>query len=631
MALDRFLMPVSGDTDLRWRDAAGEDVGRRAFNAGKFVFDQQASRELELVKLSLLYGGYRPGSRLGAAATAFLDRVTKATTAAPKLSLNAVRAVIDTATAKVTSQDVRPSYLTAGGDWSRQRQAKQMERFSDGQLAAAKFRSLGPTIFRDAAWGDIGIAHVYAGEEEPVVERVLPWEIGVDYEDGRYGNPWQMFRRKWISKDELMARFPKSRSEIADAGGSSADGSTQADSLTQQVMVIEAWYRAAPGRKGRHVIAVENHALLDEEWSRRGFPFAFVRYSEAIEGFYGLGIGHHLKGNQLEINDYLDAIQEHVRKMAVHIGISESSRIVQEHVNNRIMSVIKFADRPPVNVQIGDLPVALVQRLETAYRHCFEQEGVPIADSQSASRPGLNSEPSIRANRDIGTERFSVASKAYEQFVLDVSELLIEAGKEVAKRRGGGYVVLVPGKRYAQRLDFKQVDLKRDQYILRPYPTGSLPRDYSGRLATVQDWLKMGAIDPTTALRLLDLPDTDAALSLKDASLEFVLHELELLLDGERPQEPGPYHPLQQCVEMGTATWQRAAQDGAPEDVLDAVDRWVVACQYRLQQGEPPPNQALPPDQAPPMPGGPPQARPEALPTSPLLPQAAPSQPPMAA
>jgi hypothetical protein len=630
MALERFQMPGIGDTDLRWRDADAEDVGRRAYNAGVYVFDEQASRELELVKLSMLYNGFRPGARFGAQATAFLDRVTKPASTAPKLSLNAVRAVVDTAVAKVTGLDVRPSYLTEGGDWREQRMAKQLEKFSDAQLFKAKARTLGPTIFRDACWGDIGIAHVYAGETEPVVERVLPWEIAVDYEDGRYGNPWQIFRRKWISKDELMARFPRSRDEISVAGASDPSGrmaatTPQGDSLTQQVMVIEAWYRAAPGRKGRHVIAIENHALLAEEWTRDHFPFAFVRYSEGIEGFYGMGMGWHLKGNQLEINEYLDAIQEHVRKMAMHIGISESSRIVQEHVNNRIMSIIKFADRPPVNVQIGDLPQALVDRLETAYRHCFQQEGVPLADSQSASRPGLNSEPSIRANRDIGTERFSVASKAYEQFILDVSELLIEAGAEVAKRKDG-YVVLVPGKRFAQRLNFKDVDLDRDKYILRPLPTSSLPRDYQGRLATVQDWLKMGAVDPTTAMRLLDLPDTDAALSLKVASLEFVLHEIELILDGEKPSVPGPYHPLQQCVEMGIASIQRASQDGAPEDVLAALDAWIVECQYRLQQGQPAPAA----NQAPGLPGGTPQARPEPLPTSPLVPQAgaAPTQPP---
>jgi hypothetical protein len=632
------LQPIdfgSDTTDLRWHDATETDAGRRAWAAAHYVFTAQAGREVELVKLALLYEGHRPGGRFGAAATAFLDRVTNTSGPTPKLSLNAVRATIDTAVAKVTTLDVRPSYLTAGGNWSEQRQSKQLERFSDGQLSAAGWRTLAPTIFRDGCRGDIGASHIYAGEDDPVVERVLPWELAVDYNDGRYGKPREMFRRKWVHRDELAERYPKRAKVLSGARASSADGIAPSDPRDEQLLVYEAWHLPGRGGKGRHVVAVEGDWLLLEEWKRPGFPFAVTRYSDATEGWYGIGMATHLKGNQLGINRLLDAMEEHLDKMAVHIGVQVGSRIVQEHINNRIMSVLKYAGQPPVNLQIGDLPPALVARLDRAYEQCFEQEGVPMAASQSSTRSGLNSEPSIRADRDMSTERFSLANKNYEQLTLDASQLLIEAGREIAKRKKN-YVVLVPGKRYAQRLDFSKVDLDRDRYILKVCPTSSLPKDFSGRLAAVTDMIKAGYIDATMALRLLDLPDTDSAVSLKVAALEYALFEIDRILDGEEPHEPGPYHPLQLCVELGTASYQRADQDGAPEDVLVALDRWIVACQYRLDSDG---GGAAAPGGAPGapagLPGGTPQARPEALPTSPLLPQAGPAPaltpPPVAA
>lgn len=621
-ALDKFRAPLK--SNLRWWKVPKGDptLGPTTFEAGHTAFNQQMGRRQYLWDAALLYGSMQPTM------SAVLGPITYARQLSglrgnnrQKIRLNIIRRVIDAAVAQITRTDVRPLHLPTGGDWALQRKARKLNRFSDGQARKHKLRVVGPDVFRDSCIFDMGAAKVFSRNDEPVVERVLGLELAWDLRDARYGHPQQLWQRRWYDIDGLIDEWPEFEDEIRSARDGDADVEVPS-ALVNQVEVIEAWILPGKNRPGRHVIALSNAALLDEEWDRPRFPFSFLTYSNPIAGGpSGQGIEYHLRGIQTEINTTLRSIQQALYMAAVpRVLAPRSAKVMPAAINNEILSIIEFDGPVPPQFHSGAaFPPELLHHLTMLVGEAFAQEGVSQAGAQSQKSAGLTSGAAIRTERDLSTERFSKSAKAYEQWYLDTDELLLDEARALTK--GGKKVfVLVPGKRVAENLEFKDVDIDRNRYNLDTWPTNLLPATPEGRLQTVQDMLQAGMLDVTEGRRLLEFPDLESVTGLENAPSEDIFAEVDRLLDGESYRPPEPYQSLDLGVKVFQWSYLKARQDGAPEDVLENIRLWIEEAQAMLAKAAPAPGAA---------PGGPPQpsdgtaaplGKPAAAPTSSLLP-----------
>lgn len=536
-----------------------------------------------------------------------------------RLSLNIVQSTCDTVSAKIAKNNPKPMFVTSGGDWSIKRKAKKLNKFCEGQFQQTKIYEKGQRIFSDATIFGTGILKIYRKGTEICAERVFPEEIIVDDIESIYGEPRQLHQCKWVHKETLKAQFPNAAGFVDQI--SAGDGSFHSYRPdTQMVLVTESWHlpSAADAKDGRHTISIENKTLFDEPYSKQYFPFVFLRWSTRPLGFWGQGLAEQLQGIQLEINKILKTIQT-----ALHLGaipkvfVQEGSDVVTAHLDNRIGGIIKYRGAAPTSGQLLHIPKELFTQLEWLYNRAYEIAGVSQLSAQSKKPSGLDSGKALREFNDIESERFVLVGQAYERFYLETARQMIDLAREIAKD-SKGFKVRVKGKQFFESIDWSDIDLEEDQYIMQMFPTSGLANTPSGRFQQIQEYLQAGFITVEQGKKLLDLPDLESVIDLDVAALDDIEAMIERMIDRGEYEPPEPYQNLDLGMKMCQQAYLKHKNDGAPDEILELLRNWVVDAKALLT----PPVQ---PNSAGPSVAGEealPIAQPEAQPTSDLLPVA---------
>ena len=137
-----------------------------------------------------------------------------------RVKINIVSSMVDTVSAKISKMKPRVTFLTSGGDFSSQANAKKLSKFALGTFYKNDTYKLHQAAFRDAAVFDIGALKHYIAGEKIVSERVLATELYVDDIDAMYGNPRNMYQVKYIHKDVLGQMYPDKIASINMASNS---------------------------------------------------------------------------------------------------------------------------------------------------------------------------------------------------------------------------------------------------------------------------------------------------------------------------------------------------------------------------------------------------------------------------
>jgi hypothetical protein len=196
------------------------------------------------------------------------------------VTLNIVHSMCTTVTSKIAKNRPKVTFLTSGGDYSLKRKAKLLDKFVNGQFYATDIYTVAPKVFLDATVFGTGIMKIYQDGERIVAERIFPNEVVTDDAESYYGEPRQIFQRKVISREVLMAAYPGFEKEILNA--SKAETNNAGEGVTSnQVECVEAWHLASKkgSADGRHCICLDNVTLLDEPYDKDFFPFVFKSYS----------------------------------------------------------------------------------------------------------------------------------------------------------------------------------------------------------------------------------------------------------------------------------------------------------------------------------------------------------------
>ncbi len=535
-----------------------------------------------------------------------------------RLTYNIVQSCIDTLTARISQNKPKPMFLTEAGDSKLQRKAKKLDAFFYGVFYENDLYKLAPKIFRDACVFGEGIVHCHSELGRIKYERVLPYELLVDYLESHYGpeSTYTLHRIKNIDRSVLMELHPEKASDIAQMTNTSTFISASNRSVADTVTVVESWRLPIGKSKGRHTIVTGNATLLDEDYDQNHFPFAVMRYSPRLYGYYSQGMAEQLVPIQVEINRTLISIQRSLYLGGTHkIFVKAGSKVIKSHFDNAIGTIMEYAgDTMPQYIVPQLVQPEIYSHLENMIQKGYQLPGVSQLSASSLKPMGIDSGKALRAVDDIQVQRFQTIAQAYESFFVDCSKIGTPVAR-MAYENEGSLSVKVPGKRFIETIDWKDVSLEDDEFQLQIYPVSKLPNDPEGRLATVQEMMQSGLIPPEVGKRLLDYPDLDAEENLANSSIDYLHKILDEMIEDGKFTAPEPFDNLAKARQLALEYYSQGKLNNLAEDRLELLRNFMSQIDVLM----------TPPAKAPPMGGGEapmgqPQAVPQAPPVSPLLP-----------
>lgn len=534
-----------------------------------------------------------------------------------RINYNVIQSALDTLAAKITKNKPKPMFLTSGGSYKLQKQAKKLEKFVDGVFYENKvYTDVGRRVFQDAEIFGDGMPKVYAKDGRVCIERRNPRQIYTDWIESINKNPRQMFETQLVDRDVLIDCYPQHADKIRAASGASLDSIGLYSSTADQLLVVEAWHLPSgeDAKDGKHVMCIDTVCLVNEEWSKSSFPFAKLPFNERTEGYWSQGGAEQIQGNQLEINKIMWRISRSLDLGSTFkVWIKNGSKIVKEHVNNEIGTIIN-SDEPPQYLVPPIVQPEIYARLKEAKNEAFELIGVSQLSAQSQKPAGLDSGKALRTYNNIETERFVTVGKAYEQMFLDLAALVIDCAKDIVAEHGS-LKIKAPNSKVIDDIDFKDIKLKDEDYILKMYPTSSLPNDPEGRLQSIQERVQAGMMTPRQASRLLDFPDEEAWSQLNSAREDWLHDCFENIIYEGKFTAPEPEDDLQLAQTMFLDYYAFSKANGVEDKKLQMLIQFNDQTKDLIMKAMPPP---------PPMPmddgGGVPQAVGQPAPQSDLLP-----------
>jgi hypothetical protein len=598
--------PVSGGIKSQWWATSSDDMYKHVTAVTNAIVEAQSYRQLMNLRYARLYANME----IAGFGAGLYDRVAS-TAVSNRVSYNVVKACVDSAAAKIAKARPRIVALTSGGTWNLQQRSKKLSKFISGTLNDANAYQEMSKAFVDSCVFGTGVVKVFHDGEKILTERVFVNEIVVDDAESIYGQPRQMHQLKYISRDVLATMFPEHKDKIWSANsGMTGDSSVTTSYAADYLVVRESWHlrsgKNAPD--GVHAISIENCTLFHEGYDKDYFPFIFLRWTPRLLGFFGAGIAEELIGLQIEINKLLRDIQQAQNLACVpRVLIESGSSVVEDHINNKIGSIIKYTGTAPTIVTANAMPTELYNHLENLYNKAFQLTGVSQLSASSQKPAGLNSGVALREYQDIESERFALVSQAYEDAFILLGNRIIDLAQELSEINPKLSVNVV-GDSLVESIPWKEIQVGKDQFILQLYPASLLPTQPAGRLQRVQELMQAGLIDQTTAKALLDFPDLDDAMDNELAAYNDIHSVLEHMMKTDEYSAPEPFMQPELCIKIATSQYLRAKTKGIEESKLELYRRFIEdsAALIRLAQ----------PQQAPA-----PLANPEALPTSDLIPQ----------
>jgi hypothetical protein len=310
--------------------------------------------------------------------------------------------------------------------------------------------------------------------------------------DGIDGKQRTMYRRKYIDRGVLLAAFGKGKNNAAKAEAIEAAQAADptGDGNTNLIEVYEAWHlRSSPEAKdGWHVISLPRSAagdatLLLEEYKRDYHPIILFRWDPALAGPYGRSAAEILLPIQVAVNTQLDKIARCQHLAAVpRTWVHVNSKVSKASITNAPAGTYYFSGTAgPAGDPDG--PRRSTPRATSSwsrhYEKAFALYGVNTSVAAGQKEAGTTSAVAIREALDVQTARFAVLSQRWEQLHMDIARAAIDTAKDIYQDNEA-MQVSAPGTALLETIDWKDVDMEEDAWIIQPYPASLLPADASG-------------------------------------------------------------------------------------------------------------------------------------------------------
>jgi hypothetical protein len=573
----------------RWWLAEDKNLPDAVISTLKIMseFSKEKQRQYQYSVSNRLYGNQDLLGVTGFSATKISDLSNGNKT---RITYNVIQSATDTLTSKICKNRPKPMFVTSGGDWKLQKQAKSLEKFVDGIFYENKFYThiRKKNVVDSIVFGD-GLAKVFAKDGRPCIERVNPRRIYTDWIESLNGTPRQMMQIDLVDRDVLIDAYPDHADKIRAASSASLDAVGLYSATSDQLMVVEAWHLPSgeDAGDGRHCIVVDGCCLFSEEWKKTFFPFAKLPFAERTEGYWAQGGAEQIQGIQLEINKIMWRISRSLDLGSTFkVWLKNGSKIVKEHINNELGTIIN-SDEPPQYLVPPIVQPEIYQRLQAVKSEAFEIFGISQLSAQSQKPAGLDSGKALRTYSNIETERFMTFGKADEQYVLDCAFLIVDCARDIVEETGS-LKVKAENKKFVEEIDFAEVNLEEEDYILKMFPVSNLPSDPEGRLQTIQEYMQAGLLNPRTGRRLMDFPDLESIETLQNAKEDYLHSLFDKMIEEGEFTAPEPEDDLALAQELFLDYYAYAKVCNVEEDRLELLRQFNDQTKQLIIKAMPP-------------------------------------------
>lgn len=601
-----------------WNAGSKRDLAQQLISTAAFLKMQQGYRYRQAALMATLYGN----KSLTAFVGANINKLPVGNRMpADRPTMNVIQSCIDTLVSRVTQSRPKPLFLTDNGDYKQRNLAKKMNNFIGGELYQTKAYELSEFMLRDASVWGTGVLKVVETDDQKVgLERVLSIDLLTDPNDSfTYSATTQIYQFKLIDRAVAMERFPKYASMIESAEQGWVDSSGDyGQSVADQIIVVEGWHLSSGknAKDGMHSIACTNGLLFEEEWTKDKFPFVSLHSSPPIAGYWGQGTAERLMGTQTEINKLLSTISKSINIMGVpRVWLEDGSKVVKANFNNEIGMIGTYRGVAPIVWEgTSGISADIYAQLQRLVQYAYQQEGISALAAQAQKPAGLNSGEAIRNYDDLQSDRFSALVRRYENVFIDLSYHIIDLAKEIAER-DGKYETIYPDKHGVKQINFPDVKLLDDPFVIQCYDTSSLPKDPAGRQQRLSEWAQAGIITLKEYRRLTGFPDLEQEDMLANAAEERILQILDQIIENGKETPPDPFLDLQLALQTTVQYINLYSSAKLEEEKLQKLRDFYTQVQALIQAATPPPMPVAPSG-----PAEAPQAVPAPRPTSDVLP-----------
>jgi len=517
--------------------------------------------------------------------TAGTDRMS----AMPRMADNQLKKQLDTTVGKLIQGNSRITMLTDMGDFGLWNKARKMESAIAGEWARMDLYRELQKVAIDGMCTGTGWLKMNEREDGKALEcaRIFPNEMFVDDLEAAYGQLLKLYQMRYVSKDALIAAFPDKADTINSASAAIPPKFPWCQYSPGMIEVVEAWALPVGDRPGRHVIAVDGGCIVDEEYTDREFPFVIFKPNDAPLGFYGQGWVEQTMAAQILLNKMLNVMEQ-----GAHYGVApfwvvaEGSNINQKHLDNVVGHIVETSGGKPewvTNAPFHAAAPQYCQMLRTVIADFWGNNSMDTGGEVPINR--IDSKKALREYQNMGASRVTTLMERWTNDVfVDCARRTLMLARGVAKKNGGYPVLIKDTFKKAIQLDWKDLDIDEDAYMLTPAPANLLSSTPAGKLDDIKELMASGIISQKEAQRAMQSAGDINALigeaTATEADLDWVI---EQIVEHGRFIPPESTQDLQRgLVRMSDAKLMYRTL-GLPEEKLALFDHWLEAVQDVVQ------------------------------------------------
>lgn len=600
------------------------------------------------------------------------------------VTFNAAQNMVETVFSKVIKSRISPMPLTTGGGYLQRHQAKQMGKAIEGVIDDNDGDAIEEDVVMDALVTDHGSGAVKVIERKADIklEHIPIEDVWFDDAEVRHRKPRCCYHipRDGIDKYVAVETYAgeetegmpglvgsresrraaimraSTRSEVWRAKGSPA--------AQHRVDIFESWHlpsgepeeyeeeyeeegetktRKAYRHDGRHVVAVdgEDGTLIDEPWNEDHFPILLFTPRKRRRSIWGLSLMRDAIAQQREYEKLCKKVQNQNQKM----GLSGFAATKQMELNVRELKTgteaagfVVEIEGPNPPVQLTPEPVAegTYAYMESIPRNMLERRGISTLAAASQLPAGLQqaSGKALQVFEDFEDVRLLPYHRERERFKVSLSWIIVCTSARIVKRNGS-YKARYRGKRGIETVDWKEVLMAKDDFVMKVFPVSALSKQPSAKFAQLNEMLTVGAINVEQFKRLYELPDLEAENELDTADTDIIDRNMDIMVTTGRYLSPEPFDDLELIVVRAGKFINLCRQQDVPqgrikllhdyiEDTKVLIDEKKAREAAKLAAAQ----ASVPPMGPGPMPGGPPGMMPPpgplpGMPPGPPMPMAA--------
>lgn len=507
----------------RWADTTNLDVEERGKACYEDFWKLEAdykSIEQERIDWYAAYDGVHmaPWSSAGRYDTLY-SRLQAAQWQPDNVNSNYIKVCVNTLLSQITDSKTRIKFQTTGGGGRDQVKALMLSAYMDGIFYDQEVYEAGFQAFKDCLTDVFGCLKlgIDADKGKITVEWASSKQLYIPNIDIHSKAPREIFQVHEMTLSDIYEEYPD---EVIAHLGLGADDNL--DSIEDEVFtVVERWRAQSLTFAGRHSIVWKHGELFSEVWSLDFVPFVFCFWSKNPVGFHSTTLVQELAPLQRSINILQRCYYASLKQNAVSRWFVGDSQVEEDELSDATNSIVHGKTMPQQIVTNAVLTADVMNERERVKQDMYETSGVSKYSAAGIKPSGLNSGEAQREYKETANQRFSYIEELFSNMFLRLSKMAIALTKELAASKQEHLVKVLSSNLVIGRVDWKQVDLDEDLYVMKAHKSSWLPTTPAARVELGNELIKLG-MDRGEVWQMMEMPDTDTMISMQVASTRAV-------------------------------------------------------------------------------------------------------------